>query len=41
MDEVFVKLEEGFEEFGKLLSCMKQFPNYNLSKDLDVAYTVE
>ena len=34
----YVKLEEGLEAFGKLLSCMKQFPNYNLSKDLDEAY---
>ena len=41
IDEVFVKLEEGFEASGKLLSCMKQFPNYNLSKDLDVACTLE
>ena len=36
-EEVFVKLEEGLEAFGKLLSCMKQFPNYNLIKDLDEA----
>ena len=42
MGEVdYVKLEEGLEAFGKLLSCMKQFPNYNLSKDLDEAYIFE
>ena len=40
-EEVFVKLEEGLEAFGKLLSCMKQFPNYNFIKDLDEAYTLE
>ena len=42
MGEVdYVKLEEGLEALGKLLSCMKQFPNYNLSKDLDEAYIFE
>jgi hypothetical protein len=40
-DVDYVKLEEGLVAFGKLLSCMKQFPNYNLSKDLDEAYTFE
>lgn len=41
IDEVFVKLKEGFEAFGKLLSCMKQFPNYNLLEDLEESYTLE
>ena len=42
MGEVdYVKLKEGLVAFGKLLSCMKQFPNYNLSKDLDEVYRFE
>ena len=41
MDEVFAKLEEGLEAFGKLQSYMKQFPNYNLINDLDESYTLE
>ena len=41
MDEVFTKLEEGLEAFGKLLSCMNQFPNYDLINDLDESYTLE
>ena len=41
IDEVFVKLEEGFEAFGNLLSYMKQFPNYNLHKDLEESYNSE
>ena len=40
-DAAYVKLEEGLEVFGKIVSCMKQFPHYKLGEDLDKAYIFE
>ena len=38
MDEVFNRMDVGLEAFEKLVACMREFPKYNLSKDLDKMY---
>ena len=38
MDEVFNQIDVGLEAFEKLVACMKEFPKYNLNKDLDQSY---
>ena len=38
MDEVFNRIDVGLEAFEKLVACMREFPKYNLSKDIDKMY---
>ena len=41
MGEVFDRIDMGLEAFEKLVKCMKEFPNYDLSKDVEEMYPKE
>ena len=41
MGEVFDMIDTGLEAFEKLVKCMKEFPNYNLSKNVEEMYLKE
>ena len=41
MEDVFDRIDSGLEAFEKLVDFMKNFPNYDLNKDLELMYPKE